>query len=359
MLKQLFLLVTTFIFTSAFGQRDEEIKAYVEKYKNISIEEMKQYGIPASITLAQGIHESAAGKSKLAQNSNNHFGIKCHKDWQGKGYNHDDDKPQECFRVYDNPEESFRDHSKFLLGRTWYKPLFSLNMTDYKGWAHGLKKAGYATNPKYAYVLIDLIEKYNLHQYDVISDAVPIDNSMAKENVPSDNNVPCGNMLNINGSKAIVFEAGKTIDEICRCAGISTFQVYLFNDADVRYSFREGEFVYLSPKKTFSDRGFVVTEKNTSYRELAQEHGVQLSALLRYNDVSINKEIFAGKKVYLSDPSTADAAPKQTSNYSVKKGDTLYSIAKLFELTTEDLIKLNNLSDVNLSIGQVLYVSQP
>ena len=357
MYRQLFLFTAIMFSLSSFAQRDEDIRAYIEKYKSISIEEMTEYGIPASITLAQGIHESAAGKSKLALNSNNHFGIKCHKDWQGKSYNHDDDKPQECFRVYGNPEESFRDHSKFLLGRPWYKPLFLLNRTDYKGWAYGLKKAGYATNPQYAQVLVSIIEKYGLHQFDVIENSPYSGNNTARENHPTDNNVPCGIIVNINGSKAIVFENGKTIDEICRCAGISTFQIYLFNDVDVRYSFQPGELVYLAPKKTYSERNFVIAESKTTFRDLSQQHGVQLSALLRFNDVALNKEIEADKKVYLNDPVVAES-PKGPSTYSVKKGDTLFSIAKMFELTTEDLKRINNLSDVNLSIGQVLYVSQ-
>lgn len=151
------------------AQSEDVVRAYIEQYKKIAVEEMLEYGIPASITIAQGIHESAAGKSKLALNSNNHFGIKCHKDWSGKGYKHDDDKPQECFRVYNNPEESYRDHSLFLKGRRWYNPLFELPHDDYKGWAKGLKKAGYATNPHYAEILIGLIEKYNLSNLDKLS----------------------------------------------------------------------------------------------------------------------------------------------------------------------------------------------
>ncbi|HEY0261961.1 MAG TPA: glucosaminidase domain-containing protein [Chitinophagales bacterium] len=157
-----------FFVAQTFAQNDVTIQDYIQRYKKIAIEEMLEYGIPASITIAQGIHESSAGTSKLALNSNNHFGIKCHNDWEGKSYNHDDDKPQECFRVYNNAEESYRDHSKFLKNRKWYNPLFELKADDYRGWAHGLKKAGYATNPKYAYILIGLIDKYNLHDLDEV-----------------------------------------------------------------------------------------------------------------------------------------------------------------------------------------------
>jgi LysM repeat protein len=145
--------------TSATGQ------AYIEKYKGIAIQEMNQYGIPASIKLAQALLESGNGQSALAIQANNHFGIKCGSDWTGGKSYHNDDEDNECFRVYSHPEQSFRDHSEFLL-RKRYADLFRLNKDDYKGWAHGLKAAGYATNPRYAELLIDLIERYDLHQYD-------------------------------------------------------------------------------------------------------------------------------------------------------------------------------------------------
>lgn len=139
--------------------------AYIEKYKTIAIREMNQFGIPASITLAQGILESGSGNSDLAINANNHFGIKCNSSWAGKTYYKNDDKENECFRVYDNAEQSFIDHSVFLK-RTRYAPLFKLNKNDYKGWAEGLKQYGYATNPQYAQLLISYIEKYNLQAFD-------------------------------------------------------------------------------------------------------------------------------------------------------------------------------------------------
>ena len=138
---------------------------YVKFYSNIAMDEMIQFGIPASITLAQGILESGAGKGRLAVQANNHFGIKCH-DWNGKKIYHDDDEEQECFRKYDNPEYSYRDHSLFLSNRVRYSFLFDLKKDDYKQWAKGLKKAGYATDPKYPQKLIDLIQRYRLYKYD-------------------------------------------------------------------------------------------------------------------------------------------------------------------------------------------------
>ena len=146
--------------------RNKQYEEYIKKYRDLAVEEMKRYHIPASITLAQGLLESGAGQSELARKSNNHFGIKCGGDWRGKTVRHDDDARGECFRAYKHPKESYEDHSKFLVNRPRYASLFKLQITDYKGWARGLKKAGYATNPRYADQLIGIIELYDLHKYD-------------------------------------------------------------------------------------------------------------------------------------------------------------------------------------------------
>ncbi len=144
----------------------EVVALYISNYNGIAKEEMVQYGIPASITLAQGILESGAGRGKLSKKSNNHFGIKCHKGWTGERVYHDDDELQECFRKYKDPKYSFRDHSLFLTSRSRYESLFSYKKDDYKSWAKGLRKAGYATDPKYPEKLISIIEKYELYKYD-------------------------------------------------------------------------------------------------------------------------------------------------------------------------------------------------
>jgi flagellum-specific peptidoglycan hydrolase FlgJ len=149
---------------------NESTLAYIEEYNDIAILEMLAYQIPASITLAQGILESNSGRSRLAVKGNNHFGVKCHSSWEGKRLHHDDDARQECFRKYEHPLSSFRDHSLFLFERNRYTALFELKLSDYKGWARGLKKAGYATDPKYPHKLIDLIETYELYNYDDFGD---------------------------------------------------------------------------------------------------------------------------------------------------------------------------------------------
>jgi hypothetical protein len=147
------------------GYTSQTSLQYIERFKIIAIQEMNLYGIPASITLAQGLFESGSGNGELARVANNHFGIKCSPDWKGKSYYKDDDNKNDCFRVYDRPEDSFRDHSNFLKKKN-YARLFELNKNDYRGWATGLKAAGYATNPKYADLLINVIEKYHLDKYD-------------------------------------------------------------------------------------------------------------------------------------------------------------------------------------------------
>jgi flagellum-specific peptidoglycan hydrolase FlgJ len=161
----LFLVATTF-----GGIAQSVTQAYIDKWQAVAVSEMIEFGIPASITLAQGILESGNGQSELAKKSNNHFGIKCHLDWEGEKVYHDDDEDGECFRAYKKAEESFRDHSLFLKDRSRYAFLFEESPTDYKAWAKGLKKAGYATNKQYANRLIELIERYDLHQYDVMTD---------------------------------------------------------------------------------------------------------------------------------------------------------------------------------------------
>ncbi|HKC35005.1 MAG TPA: glucosaminidase domain-containing protein, partial [Chitinophagaceae bacterium] len=168
-MKRNILLLTLMLSTVSFGQNAETVKNYVNTYKELAIEEMQRTGVPASITLAQGIHESGAGMSELALASNNHFGIKCKSNWAGESVKHDDDARGECFRKYPSAEDSYKDHSDFLKNSQRYASLFSLDPADYEGWANGLKKAGYATNPKYPQVLIKLIEDYQLQDYTLIA----------------------------------------------------------------------------------------------------------------------------------------------------------------------------------------------
>ena len=164
--KWMLVIMSLCLTTSLHAQRKNTYNAYIKQYAPMAIEQMQKYKIPASITLAQGLLESGAGRSELALKSNNHFGIKCHDSWRGKKTYHDDDAKGECFRVYKSVADSYEDHSQFLSGRTRYASLFKLQITDYKAWARGLKKAGYATDPSYANRLISIIEDYELYKYD-------------------------------------------------------------------------------------------------------------------------------------------------------------------------------------------------
>ena len=171
-----FLFLITFVFLSSCSavksppnndnNIENKINLYIKKFAPAAVKNMRFYRIPASITLAQGVLESGYGEGTLAKKANNHFGIKCHKGWKGKSIRHDDDAKNECFRSYKNPLRSYRDHSLFLVGRDRYSSLFKLKRKDYKGWARGLKAAGYATDPKYAEKLISLIERFNLTRFD-------------------------------------------------------------------------------------------------------------------------------------------------------------------------------------------------
>ena len=171
-----FLFLITFVFLSSCSavkspptndnNIENKINLYIKKFAPAAVKNMRFYRIPASITLAQGVLESGYGEGTLAKKANNHFGIKCHKGWKGKSIRHDDDAKNECFRSYKNPLRSYRDHSLFLVGRDRYSSLFKLKRKDYKGWAKGLKAAGYATDPKYAEKLISLIERFNLTRFD-------------------------------------------------------------------------------------------------------------------------------------------------------------------------------------------------
>src|SRR6478736_4895270 len=186
----LLAVVLSFSFTFSYAQSTDAILAYITRYKDLAIAEMKRTGVPAAITLAQGIHETEAGTSVLVKKSNNHFGIKCKDEWRGQSVSHDDDARGECFRKYTAAEDSYRDHSDFLKNRSNYASLFTLDPTDYQGWAYGLKKAGYATNPKYAQVLIKLIQDYKLEDYTLIAMGKMKEDGLAKNEVVADKSSP-------------------------------------------------------------------------------------------------------------------------------------------------------------------------
>ncbi len=208
-------------------------EAYIERFKNIAVAEMNNHGIPASIKLAQGLLESGNGNSELALQANNHFGIKCASDWRGKSIRKDDDEKDECFRVYSNPEDSYKDHSEFLK-RKRYAALFELKKSDYEGWAKGLKAAGYATNPKYPELLISLIERYNLNRFDAIDR--PLDRIRREEKVLTEivKEIPQEKKLEVVkapvGLKIYEVKAGDTLFSISKRFGLSVNDLKAINN---------------------------------------------------------------------------------------------------------------------------------
>jgi flagellum-specific peptidoglycan hydrolase FlgJ len=199
--------------TSKTVVTNDIVRLYVYQFKDVAMSNMKNYGIPASIILAQGILESGAGRGDLALRSNNHFGIKCHVGWTGESVKHDDDSAQECFRKYDNPSESFKDHALFLTGRSRYAKLFTLSKSDYKAWARGLRAAGYATDPKYPDKLISYIERYSLNEYDNMAlDAnyIPNEKLLVQELTVNTKNIVANNLA------SYVVQKGDTLYSISR-----------------------------------------------------------------------------------------------------------------------------------------------
>lgn len=291
---------------------------YIDLWKNTAVEQMHEHKIPASITLAQGILESGNGNSKLARQANNHFGIKCHENWNGGTFYQDDDKANECFRSYQNAGESYKDHSKFLTGRPRYANLFTLSITDYKGWATGLKSAGYATNPKYATLLIDLIEKYQLQQYDlypapekveelaIVTEApVTALNEVSKPETSAE--------IDLVETKHKVFESkrnvhyviaqkGDTFFRIAEEFNLGMWQLYKYNELGQRDVIKEGEIIYITPKSNKSSKGYnvYVCEREMNLREVSQIEGVKLKKLMEYNDITDpDKKLPKGTKVIL------------------------------------------------------------
>ncbi|MBQ5573210.1 MAG: glucosaminidase domain-containing protein, partial [Bacteroidaceae bacterium] len=238
----LWLLVVP-LFVLAQGNAHQK---YIDKYKDLAISQMKKYGIPASITLAQGLLESDAGRSMLAVEGNNHFGIKCHSDWTGKKMYHDDDRRDDCFRVYRNVEGSFEDHSLFLTTHSRYAFLFDLKPTDYVGWARGLKKAGYATNPAYAEKLIEIIERYNLDMYDK-------GGKFKKENAA----VGFAHQPYISNSLLYIrMGEGESLKEIAKEFDMTRMRLRRYNEINREYVPEPGSVIYLERKKGKADKQY-------------------------------------------------------------------------------------------------------
>lgn len=293
-----FVLMLFFVEISAQGKSQAYIN-YINTYYNIAVLQQKEHAIPASIILAQGLLESGAGLGELARKSNNHFGIKCH-NWEGDKAYHDDDDKGECFRKYARVLDSYEDHSAFLKNRSRYAFLFQLSATDYEAWAHGLKKAGYATDPAYAYKLISLIEKYNLHSYDLAT---------AEKVLVADNIVE---------------------NPIGTVAAYRTHKVYKNNSIK-----------------------FVVSELGDTYALLAEELNIRESRLRAYNELNELSVLNPGTQLYLS--YKKKRASRSNSHHVVRPGESMYSIAQAYGVKTAKLYEMNEMPyDRAASLGLVL-----
>lgn len=281
----LFLLPTHL----AAQRRNAKYNAYIDKYSDMAVEQMKLHKIPASITLAQGLLESGAGQSRLARESNNHFGIKCGSSWRGRSVRHNDDAPNECFRAYKNVRDSYEDHSKFLVNGARYAFLFKLDITDYKGWARGLKKAGYATDPSYANRLITIIEDYELYKYD--QKKKKHTSSSTKRSTGKDKGkeeilviVP-HQVYKSNDLAYIVARHGETFQRIGKEFGISWKKLIKYNDLHEGYTLSEGDIIYLGQKKKKAAKQFTVhvVKDGDSMHGISQMYGIRMKNLYSMN----------------------------------------------------------------------------
>jgi len=277
-----------------FGQpKNSAYNSYIEKYAPLAALHQQKYGIPASITLAQALLESNAGQSELAAKANNHFGIKCN-NWTGKTVYYDDDEKQECFRGYDTVVESYEDHALFLKDRPRYAELFKLDKTDYKGWAKGLQAAGYATDPKYPEKLVKLIDDYDLHKYDV----------------------------------------GKTHSSILKKAGVQ-------DNTDFRPPI--GMIDAWNSHIVYDNNGVdcIIVREGDTYGSIGEEFEISEKKLRKYNEDLHGTQLTVGKALYLK--AKKNRAAKGNDTYTVRAGDTMYSISQKFAVKVEQLYKLNNM----------------
>lgn len=289
------------VLTTSRAQQNETVRQYINTYKELAMDEMKRTGVPASIKLAQGIHETMAGTSALVLKSNNHFGIKCKTGWTGESVSHDDDARGECFRKYPTAEDSYRDHSNFLKNSTRYAGLFQLDPTDYTGWANGLKKAGYATNPKYPVVLIKLIEDYQLQQYTLLALGKPaIDTNISSR--------PDTAVSKVGGFKPMgeVFPATK------------------------KKSYPTGEF-------RINDTRVVYASKGVSFLSLAQKYNVPLARLFEFNELKQAEEVANDQLIFLQ----RKRKTGKEEYHKVLPGESLHTIAQEQGIRLESLCELN------------------
>jgi LysM repeat protein len=328
------LLIAMALNSQLFSQSgpSEVINAYIETYRELAITEMQRTGVPASIKLAQGILETEAGRSNLVMRSNNHFGIKCKSWWTGEKVYHDDDEQGECFRKYPTAQDSYKDHSDYLKNTERYSSLFRLDPIDYKAWAHGLKAAGYATNPKYPQILIKYIELYNLNDYSFIALGRKAHESMTstaavQPPVTSAKSVSAGppvarkaegkktdikktsypaGEFKINNTKVIYAKAGTPLKEIADKFLLNPDWIIDFNDLKSGESILPADqLVFLQRKRRQGEKEYHVVEDGEDLYSISQKQGIRLESLLNYNQLSADMTPAPGEKLYLQNQGPA------------------------------------------------------
>jgi LysM repeat protein len=314
--------------SAAMAQQTDIIRNYIETYRDIAIAEMQRTGVPASIKLAQGIHETTAGTSDLVRRSNNHFGIKCKSNWTGESVSHTDDAPHECFRKYDEPSQSYKDHSDFLKGSSRYASLFNLDPLDYEGWAYGLKKAGYATNPRYPQVIIKLVETYQLQDYTLIAlGKMPpkeemlaktgIDNAMEDGSASVNHSIqpkadyPSGE-FRINDTKVIYATRGTSMLSIAQQYNVPLKRVFEFNELAETETLLKDQLVYLQRKRKTGDNEFHFVKPGETLQDIAQVEGIRMESLLEYNHLQNYMQPATGEQLFLR--KKAPATPRLAKN---------------------------------------------
>ncbi len=363
--------------TMANAQR-EKVQNYVNQYKDLAMAEMRRTGVPASITLAQAILESQSGESKLAQKSNNHFGIKCKTEWTGEKTYHDDDLRQECFRVYPTVEDSFKDHSDFLKNREYYTALFKLDPTDDKGWAYGLKKAGYATEKTYPTRLLKLIEDFELHQYSVQAlenKDLPINNERVETKLTTPANTPIvkssavtsmpvnnsPRLRVINQTKPPVVEEQEKMDSLVNqtAAAIETAQQEPELVKTNKENFKEPvkkNTLYPSEPFSINHTKVIFAAAGTATLSIANKYGISLSKLFDFNEMEQTDILDQDQLLFLEKKLKKGA----TDIYVCKAGETLTEIAQKEGVRLDALMEYNNLSKNSvLTDGQKLQLRAP
>ena len=345
-MKRLFSLISLLVLSKFSAQTWATEDQYIQKFAQYAVEEMEKYKIPASITLAQGLLETGGGQSRLALEGKNHFGIKCKEDWTGKTMKHTDDAPNECFRVYDDPRQSYEDHSVFLATRKYYANLFTLNQKDYKAWAHGLKKAGYATNPRYASILIGKIEKYKLYEFDDIS-SKEVQFAMLKkypdlkndrtfmasiqpakvvskepitvkvpykptsyaqqqkrvENIKTQAEILSSMIIKTHpngGLRYVVIPEDINLQLVADKFKIPEVKLAKWNDLSNTY-LRKNDILFLESKNSDGNTATYKAETGEDMHDIAQKFGVKLSKLYAKNRMNEGQKPAAGQLIYLID----------------------------------------------------------